>query len=147
MTKTQIFSDGSCLGNPGRGGWAALILLAGEKSFMLSGCAPETTNNRMELTAIIEGLRALPAGSEVEVFSDSQYATRGMTEWLPGWRQKNWKTASGKAIKNRDLWQGLEAATARHSSVRFQWIKAHNRHPENEQVDQKARQCAAQCRQ
>jgi ribonuclease HI len=121
-----VWTDGACSGNPGPGGWAAIIVPPdGGEPVERSGGEPETTNNRMELTAAIEGLRALPDGSTVAIVTDSQLMLNSMTKWLPGWRKKGWKTASGSPVKNRDLIEALEAQTRRHAAVRWHWVRAH----------------------
>jgi ribonuclease HI len=133
----HLFTDGACLGNPGPGGWAALLRYNGvEKE--LAGGAALTTNNRMELTAVIEGLRALTRACAVTVFTDSQYVQKGITEWIGAWKKRGWKTADKKPVKNADLWQALEAAGAGHR-VTWTWVRGHAGHPENERVDELAR--------
>ena len=121
-----MWTDGACSGNPGPGGWAAIVVLAdcGEP-VELSGGAPATTNNRMEFTAALEGLRSLPAGSDVCVVTDSQLMLNSMTVWIEGWKRKGWKTAGGKPVKNQDLVQALEAEIARHARVRWHWVRGH----------------------
>jgi ribonuclease HI len=137
MKSIEIHTDGACLGNPGPGGWAALLRFNGTEK-ALSGGEAMTTNNRMELMAAIAGLEALKAPCEVALHSDSKYVLQGISEWLPGWKRKGWKTASGGAVKNQDLWQRLDAAAAPHR-VRWQWVKGHAGHPDNERVDALAR--------
>ncbi|MDD4615795.1 MAG: ribonuclease HI [Alphaproteobacteria bacterium] len=132
----EIFTDGACSGNPGPGGWGA-ILRYGETEKELSGGENPTTNNRMELTAAINGLEALTRPSNVKLYTDSQYVQKGITEWLPGWQRRNWKTADNKPVKNADLWQRLVEAKSRHK-VQFIWVRGHNGHPENERVDKLA---------
>jgi ribonuclease HI len=133
----DIFSDGACLGNPGPGGWAALLRF-GSTEKELSGGEPMTTNNRMELTAPIEGLNALKRSCRVRITTDSQYVQKGITEWIHGWKRKGWKTADKKPVKNADLWQALEEAERRHE-VTWHWVRGHDGHVENERVDQLAR--------
>jgi ribonuclease HI len=128
-----VYTDGACLGNPGPGGWAALIDTAGERR-ELTGFEPATTNNRMELTAAIEALRALAAGSEVDLHTDSQYLRDGMTDWLPRWKRNGWRTSARKPVKNADLWQALDQLAATHR-VRWHWVRGHDGHPENERCD------------
>lgn len=135
MKSISLFTDGACLGNPGPGGWAALLRF-GVHEKMLAGSAADTTNNRMELMAVIEGLNALQEPCQVAVYTDSQYVQKGMTEWMPGWQRKAFK-----GVKNPDLWQALVAASARHE-VSWHWVRGHNGHPENERVDEAARQAA-----
>ncbi len=121
-----IWTDGACSGNPGPGGWAAIIVPPdGGEPVERSGGDPHTTNNRMELMAVIEGLRALPDGSRVAIVTDSQLVLNSMTKWLEGWRRKGWKTASGSPVKNRDLLEALDAETRRHAAVRWHWVRGH----------------------
>ena len=138
-TKTivQLFTDGACSGNPGPGGWGVLMRY-GEAEKELSGGAADTTNNRMELQAVIKGLDALTRPSTVEVYTDSQYVQKGITEWIHGWKKRGWKTAAKKPVKNADLWQALDTAQARHQ-VSWHWVKGHAGHAENERADELAR--------
>jgi len=136
----EIHTDGACLGNPGPGGWGALLRYKGRER-ELSGGEADTTNNRMELMAAIQALETLTEGCEVDLYTDSQYVRQGITEWMPGWVRRHWKTAGGAAVKNRDLWERLQAATQRHH-VRWHWVKGHNGHPDNERVDELARVAA-----
>lgn len=133
----EIYTDGACSGNPGPGGWAALLRWR-EAERLLSGGAGETTNNRMELTAAIEGLGALTRPSRVRLSTDSQYVQRGITEWVPRWKAAGWRTADRKPVRNRDLWERLDAANAAHE-VDWVWVRGHSGHVENELVDQAAR--------
>lgn len=144
MKSIEIHTDGACLGNPGPGGWAALLRWNGSEK-LLSGGEPLTTNNRMELLAAIAGLEALKVPCEVALHSDSKYVLQGISEWLPGWKRKGWKTAAGGAVKNRDLWQRLDAAAAPHR-VHWHWVKGHAGHPDNERVDAAARAVAERFR-
>ncbi|WP_334131143.1 ribonuclease HI [Silanimonas lenta] len=144
MKSIEIHTDGACLGNPGPGGWAALLRWNGSEK-LLSGGEPLTTNNRMELLAAIAGLEALKAPCEVALHSDSKYVLQGISEWLPGWKRKGWKTAGGGAVKNQDLWQRLDAAAAPHR-VHWHWVKGHAGHPDNERVDAAARAVAERFR-
>lgn len=130
--KFTIYTDGGCDPNPGPGAWAALVLSTGVEREM-SGYEAATTNNRMELTAAIQSLNSLPAGSEVELFTDSQYVQKGIEEWLPNWLRRNWKSSSGK-VANRDLWELLVAAAARHT-VRWHWVRGHAGNMLNQRVD------------
>jgi ribonuclease HI len=132
----EAYTDGACKGNPGPGGWGVL-LICGDHRRELHGGEKETTNNRMELTAVIEALNALQKSSHVRLNTDSQYVHKGMTEWLAGWKRKGWKTAEGKPVKNRDLWQALEEASRRHR-IDWIWVKGHAGHPGNERADQLA---------
>ncbi|MBV1914271.1 MAG: ribonuclease HI [Pseudomonadales bacterium] len=134
--KVEIFTDGACKGNPGPGGWGAFLRF-GEHEKKLCGGEALTTNNRMELMAAIEGLAALKRGSQVELTTDSQYVRKGITEWMPNWKKRNWRTAAKKPVKNVDLWQALDKESARHQ-INWHWIKGHSGHPENELADQLA---------
>jgi ribonuclease HI len=134
----EIFTDGACRGNPGPGGWGAL-LRKGEHERELSGSEAGTTNNRMELLAVIRALEALDRPCQVTVVTDSQYVQKGISEWLPGWKRRGWKTAAGKPVKNQDLWQALDAAAGRHT-VKWEWVRGHNGHAENERADALANQ-------
>ena len=138
MKQVQVYTDGACSGNPGPGGWGA-VLRFGDKERELCGGADNTTNNRMELTAAIEGLRALNEPCEVVLTTDSTYVKDGITRWLANWKKNGWKTAAKKAVKNQDLWQELDLQTSRHS-VQWQWVKGHSGHPENERADALANQ-------
>jgi ribonuclease HI len=140
----EIHTDGACLGNPGPGGWGAL-LRHGNTERELSGGEPATTNNRMELLAAIMALEALKSACEVTLHTDSQYVQKGISEWLPNWIRRGWKTAGGDPVKNQDLWLRLHDAAARHQ-VHWRWVKGHNGHPENERVDQLARDAAIRIR-
>ena len=131
--RIEIYTDGACRGNPGPGGWAATLSL-GEHFRELSGAEAATTNNRMELTAVIEPLSALKRESRVRVFTDSEYVRRGITEWLKAWKARDWRTADKKPVKNRDLWERLDAVAARHD-VEWRWVKGHSGVPGNERVD------------
>jgi ribonuclease HI len=129
----EIFTDGACRGNPGPGGWAAL-LRQGAHERLVSGAAADTTNNRMELMAAIEGLAALRRPSQVSLTTDSQYVRQGVTSWIAGWKRNGWRTASKAPVKNRDLWERLDALAAGHQ-VQWHWVRGHSGHPENERVD------------
>ncbi|MFI9651708.1 ribonuclease HI [Guyparkeria halopsychrophila] len=132
----HVWTDGGCRGNPGPGGWGA-VLRFGEHERDLWGADTETTNNRMELTAAIEALEALREPCEVHLTTDSQYVRQGITEWIHNWRRRNWRTAAGKPVKNADLWKRLEQAADRHH-VHWHWTRGHVGHPENERADQLA---------
>jgi ribonuclease HI len=136
MTEVEIFTDGACRGNPGPGGWAAL-LIAGKTRKELSGAEADTTNNRMELTAAIGGLNALKRRCAVKLYTDSKYVLQGITEWLPNWKAHGWRTAERKPVKNQDLWQALDAAVAA-QDIEWHWVKGHSGHEGNEYVDQLA---------
>ena len=136
MKQVEIFTDGACRGNPGPGGWGVLLRF-GEKERHLHGGEPATTNNRMELTAAIEGLRALKEPCAVILTTDSTYVKNGISSWLEGWKRKNWKTAGRKPVKNVDLWQALDEQNQRHR-VDWRWVKGHSGHRENEIADQLA---------
>ena len=138
----EIFTDGACSGNPGPGGWAA-ILRYREVEKELSGFEPVTTNNRMEMTAAISGLEALKRPCRVRLFSDSQYLRDGITKWIHAWKQRGWRTADKKPVKNVDLWQRLDAAAQRHQ-VAWEWVRGHAGHPENERADALARAAIAE---
>ncbi len=140
MKQVEVHSDGACLGNPGPGGWGALLRY-GSREKELSGGEADSTNNRMELMGAIAALEALTEPCEVVLHTDSRYVQQGITEWLPGWRRRGWKTAGGAAVKNRELWQRLEAAAARHR-VDWRWVKGHAGNPDNERVDMLARAAA-----
>ena len=137
MTKTvEIYTDGACRGNPGPGGWGVL-LIAGDRRKTMHGGESETTNNRMELTAAIEALNALRKPTQVTLHTDSKYVMDGIREWMPNWKQRGWKTAAKKPVKNKDLWQRLDAASAKHQ-IDWRWVKGHSGHAENERVDELA---------
>ena len=133
MSRVEIFTDGACKGNPGRGGWGAL-LRSGAHERELWGGEPETTNNRMEMTAVIEALGALKRPSEVVLTTDSQYVRKGITEWIEGWKRRGWLTAAKQPVKNAELWRAMDEAAARHA-VEWRWVKGHSGHAENERVD------------
>jgi ribonuclease HI len=128
-----IYTDGACKGNPGPGGWGAL-LVAGEREKEIFGGDPATTNNRMELTAVIRALESLKRKSDVDIYTDSQYVKNGIETWIHGWKRNGWKTADRKAVKNAELWRELDALTAQHR-VRWHWVKGHNDHPGNDRAD------------
>ncbi len=134
----EIFSDGACSGNPGPGGYGTL-LRCGDHVRELSGFAPETTNNRMELLGAIAGLEALTRPCLVRVTTDSQYVCKGMTEWIQGWRKKGWKNSKKEDVANRDLWERLLTLSGRHQ-ITWHWVRGHAGHPENERCDELARQ-------
>jgi len=131
--EVALFTDGACRGNPGPGGWG-VVLRYGDREKTLYGGEPHTTNNRMELTAAIQGLAALKEPCRVTLTTDSQYVRQGITQWLSGWKAKGWRTAARTPVKNQDLWQRLDAAAARHD-VRWHWVKGHSGHRENELAD------------
>jgi len=134
--RVEIFTDGACRGNPGPGGWGAMLRFKG-KERTLKGAEAETTNNRMELTAAIVALETLSRSCAVAVTTDSQYVKQGVTQWIHAWKRRNWRTADGKPVKNQDLWERLEAAAAGHD-VEWHWVRGHTGHPENELADQLA---------
>jgi ribonuclease HI len=140
----EIYADGACSGNPGVGGFAA-ILKSGDKVRELSGCEKMTTNNRMELLAVIAALAVLKRPCRVRVTTDSNYVVKGMNEWIEGWRKKNWLNAQKKPVLNRDLWERLLAASSPHE-VEWTWIKGHNGHRENERCDELARKEIKKCK-
>ncbi len=131
--KVWLFTDGACKGNPGPGGWAALLRW-GDHEKELWGAEPHTTNNRMELRAVIEGLKALKRPTPVRVVTDSQYVKNGMERWIHNWKRNGWRTAGRKPVKNADLWQALDELVNRHQ-VEWEWVRGHAGHPENERVD------------
>jgi ribonuclease HI len=137
MKAVEIHTDGACLGNPGPGGWAALLRYGSRERELVGGEAL-STNNRMELMAAIVALETLSEACEVTLHTDSQYVRQGITEWMPNWLRKNWRTAGGAAVKNRDLWERLHAATTRHR-IDWRWVKGHSGDPDNERVDVLAR--------
>ena len=136
MKQVEIFTDGACRGNPGPGGWGALLRFNGVERELYGG-EPDTTNNRMELQAAIEGLKALKESCAVELTTDSVYVKDGITSWLANWKSKGWKTAARKPVKNVDLWKLLDEQNQRHV-VQWHWVKGHSGHPENELADQLA---------
>ena len=137
MTKTvEIYTDGACRGNPGPGGWGAL-LIAGAHRKRLRGGEHDTTNNRMELTAAIKALNALKNGEAVVLYTDSKYVMDGLNKWLAGWKQRGWKTAAKKPVKNKDLWQELDVAVQRHD-IKWVWVKGHDGNAGNEEADELA---------
>lgn len=138
MSRVSIWTDGACSGNPGPGGWGA-VLRYGETERELSGGEAETTNNRMELRAAIEALGALKRPCEIDLYTDSQYVRGGVTGWMENWNRNGWKTADRKPVKNEDLWKALDEARKRHAIV-WHWVKGHAGHPENERADELARQ-------
>lgn len=141
MTAIHLFTDGSCLGNPGPGGWAALLRY-GDHEKMLSGSLNPTTNNQMELQAVISGLAAITRPCQVTIVTDSQYVMNGFTKgWLEKWRKNDWKTAAKKPVKNKELWQQLWDLTQTHE-ITWEWVKGHAGHPENERVDEEAQKQA-----
>jgi ribonuclease HI len=137
MKIINLFTDGACSGNPGPGGWGAILRYQGHEKEIFGG-APETTNNRMELTAVIEGLNALKSHCRVTVHTDSKYVMDGITKYMQNWKKNGWKTADKKPVKNQDLWESLDAAVLRHD-VTWIWVKGHDGHAENERADALAR--------
>jgi ribonuclease HI len=138
MSDIEIFTDGACRGNPGPGGWGALVRFGHEEKRLFGG-EPETTNNRMELTAVIEALAALNRPCNIQLTSDSTYVLKGIQEWLPGWKKRGWKTAGKKPVKNVDLWQKLDELIGQHN-IDWRWVKGHSGHRENEIADDLANQ-------
>lgn len=136
MKNVEIFTDGACRGNPGPGGWGALLRYDGREKQLFGG-ELQTTNNRMELTAAIEGLKAVKEVCTIDMTTDSQYVRRGITEWIINWKKRDWKTAAKKPVKNLDLWKLLDEQTASHQ-VSWHWVKGHSGHRENEIADQLA---------
>jgi len=144
VKQVKIITDGSCLGNPGRGGWAC-ILRYNEHKRELYGYSPHTTNNRMELTAAIEGLKALKEPCEVEVITDSEYVKNGITAWVPNWKRRNWMTSQKKPVVNQDLWEELDELAAKHQT-RWSWTKGHASHADNNRCDELAQMAAREQR-
>ncbi len=139
MVKVQIFTDGACRGNPGLGGWAAILRNSDGREKEISGSEKNTTNNRMEMRAAIEALKALTQDCEVDIMTDSEYLRKGITDWVHQWQARGWRTSQKKPVKNKDLWVALLEAEKRHS-VRWHWVKGHSGHPENERADELANQ-------
>jgi len=133
-----VYTDGACAGNPGPGGWGAILIWNGHRK-EISGGEAATTNNRMELMAAISALEALKEGSQVELHTDSEYVQKGISAWIHGWKRKNWRTAAGTPVKNAELWKRLDAAQARHK-VAWRWVRGHAGHAENERADELARE-------
>jgi len=129
----EIYTDGACRGNPGPGGWGVILRYQGKEK-EISGAEAFTTNNRMELMAAIKGLQALKRKCRVDLYTDSQYVRRGITEWIKGWKQKQWRNSQNKPVKNADLWQQLDDLSQQHD-VHWHWVKGHSGHPENERAD------------
>ncbi len=144
MDRVEIFTDGACSGNPGPGGWGAILRYKGTEKEIFGG-EPESTNNRMEMMAAISALEALTRPSKVDLTTDSSYVKDGITKWIHGWKKRGWKTADKKPVKNMDLWQRLEKALERHD-VQWHWVKGHAGHAENERADELARQGVEQNR-
>ena len=142
MKKVQLITDGACLGNPGRGGWAAILRYGGHKK-ELFGSAPHTTNNRMELMAAIEGLRAIKEACEVEVVTDSEYLKNGITQWIHGWKRRNWIKSDKKPVLNADLWRALDTEVSRHQTT-WTWTKGHASHEDNNRADELATMAATE---
>jgi ribonuclease HI len=140
MKRVQLITDGACIGNPGPGGWAC-ILRSGEKTKEMFGSEPHTTNNRMEITAALEGLRALREPCEVEVVTDSEYLKNGITTWIKGWKRNGWKTAARKPVVNQDLWMMLDDEVGKHQ-MRWTWTKGHADHDDNNRCDELATRAA-----
>ena len=136
----KIYTDGSCIQNPGNGGWAAIMLINNEKK-AISGFKKNTTNNQMELMAAIEALKKIPIGEEVQIYTDSKYVKMGITEWIKKWSQNNWKTSSKKKVKNLELWKELSSISKKHK-IKWLWIKGHAGDPINEEVDALAKNAA-----
>ncbi len=136
----EVFTDGACLGNPGPGGWGVLIIEDGARR-ELNGGEEETTNNRMEMLAAIRALEETPKGAKITLHTDSQYVKNGITGWIKGWKRNGWKNAAKQPVKNRDLWERLDAL-ASERDIDWRWVKGHNGHPENERVDDLAREAA-----
>lgn len=136
MSTVEIYTDGACRGNPGPGGWGAVLRFNGTEKH-LYGAEADTTNNRMELMAAIAALESLTRSCEVDLTTDSQYVKNGITQWIEGWKKRNWKTAAKKPVKNVDLWQRLDKIVSQHT-IKWHWVRGHSGHPENELADQLA---------
>ncbi|MBO6491631.1 MAG: ribonuclease HI [Pelagibacteraceae bacterium] len=136
----KIYTDGSCLGNPGFGGWAAIIFL-NDKKIKINGKKRNTTNNQMELMAPIKALKKIPVGKKVQIYTDSKYVKMGITEWIKSWKKNNWKTSSKKKVKNKDLWKELDRLSEKHQ-IKWLWVKGHSGDIVNEEVDQLAKEAA-----
>lgn len=134
MKHIIIYTDGACRGNPGPGGWGALLRY-GQHEKIISGAEAHTTNNRMELTAAIQALAAIQEPCKIDLHTDSQYVQKGITEWIAGWKKRGWRKADKKLIKNADLWEALDREVARHHQVKWHWVKGHSGHKENDLVD------------
>lgn len=146
-TKTEhieLYTDGACSGNPGPGGWGVILRMGGHEKELFGG-EPDTTNNRMEMMAVIEGLRALKRSVRADIYTDSQYVMKGMNEWIHGWKARGWKTSAKEPVKNVDLWQALDKECARHE-LKWHWVKGHAGHAENERADALARRGVEQNR-
>jgi ribonuclease HI len=133
VKKIEIYTDGACRGNPGPGGWGVLLIYEGIKKTLYGG-AQDTTNNRMEMQAVIEALKALKSDCEVSLYTDSKYVMDGINKWLPGWKKRNWQTSNKKPVKNRDLWEILDIATQSYK-IEWHWVKGHTGNPGNEKAD------------
>ena len=136
MKNVELITDGACSGNPGPGGWAAILKYNAHKK-EIWGSEPQTTNNRMELKAAVEGLRLLKERCKVTIVTDSEYVRKGITEWIHGWKRNNWRTSDKKPVKNQDLWEELDAQVARHDAT-WKWVKGHADHPDNNRCDELA---------
>ena len=137
----KIYTDGSCLGNPGFGGWAAIIFL-NDKKIKIKGKKRNTTNNQMELVAPIKALKKIPVGEKVQIYTDSKYVKMGITEWIESWKKNNWKTSSKKKVKNKDLWKELDRLSKKKYQIKWLWVKGHSGDITNEEVDQLAKEAA-----
>ena len=133
MKKIEIYTDGACRGNPGPGGWGVLLIYEGIKKTLYGG-AQDTTNNRMEMQAVIEALKALKSDCEVSLYTDSKYVLDGINKWLPGWKKRDWQTSNKKPVKNKDLWEILDIATQSYK-IEWHWVKGHTGNPGNEKAD------------
>jgi ribonuclease HI len=144
VKRVEIFTDGACSGNPGPGGYGSLLRY-GDVTKEISGCAPDTTNNRMEMTAVVEALRQLKRPCRITLYTDSTYVMRGMTEWISGWIRRNWFNSHKKPVVNRDLWEMILDLSKPHQ-IEWKWVKGHKGHPENERCDQLARDALKKCK-
>jgi len=137
LKEAILYTDGACRGNPGPGGWGAVISFGGKEKSISGACA-HTTNNRMELTAAIKALDAIDANSSIKIWTDSKYVQNGITQWIKGWKKNNWRSSTGKPVKNIELWQELDSACSRHFEVKWHWVKGHSGDPANERADRLA---------
>ena len=143
ISYVEIFADGACSGNPGKGGYAAILKWA-DRTRVISGCAPQTTNNRMELTAVIEALRKIKRPCNIKIVTDSYYVVKGMEEWIHNWKENRWMNSNKKPVLNRDLWEELLRLSKPHK-IKWQWVRGHHGHPENERCDKLAKKAITLC--
>jgi len=144
IKQVELFTDGACRGNPGPGGWGAILRYQQKEKYLYGGEA-DTTNNRMELMAVIEGLKAIKQTCSVKITTDSNYVKNGITQWIVNWKRNGWKNANRKPVKNQDLWQALDEQVAKHGEVSWHWVKGHSGHRENELADELANKGIDEC--